>query len=70
MCTARKIAVARRTGELGPDLALGPGIADILPIAGHETAAKPLGRGTLARLRHPDQLALVRDRPRRCRPGR
>jgi cytochrome P450 len=32
-------------------------------VAGHETTANMLGLGTLALLRHPDQLALVRDDP-------
>jgi cytochrome P450 len=39
------------------------GIANLLLIAGHETTANMLGLGTLALLRHPDQLALVRDDP-------
>jgi cytochrome P450 len=37
------------------------GIAGLLLIAGHETTSNMLGLGTLALLRHPDQLALVRD---------
>jgi cytochrome P450 len=41
------------------------GIASLLLIAGHETTANMLGLGTLALLRHPDQLALVRDEPER-----
>ena len=40
------------------------GIASLLLIAGHETTSNMLGLGTLALLRHPDQLALVRDDPR------
>jgi cytochrome P450 len=41
------------------------GIASLLLIAGHETTANMLGLGTLALLRHPDQLAIVRDQPER-----
>jgi cytochrome P450 len=41
------------------------GIASLLLLAGHETTANMLGLGTLALLRHPDQLALVRDEPER-----
>jgi cytochrome P450 len=41
------------------------GIASLLLIAGHETTSNMLGLGTLALLRHPDQLALVRDEPDR-----
>lgn len=39
------------------------GIANLLLVAGHETTSNMLGLGTLALLRHPDQLALVRDDP-------
>jgi len=39
------------------------GIASLLLIAGHETTSNMLGLGTLALLRHPDQLAAVRDDP-------
>lgn len=45
------------------------GIASLLLIAGHETTANMLGLGTLALLRHPDQLALVRDEPERVEPA-
>ncbi|HTF53203.1 MAG TPA: cytochrome P450 [Pseudonocardia sp.] len=41
------------------------GIASLLLIAGHETTSNMLGLGTLALLRHPDQLAIVRDEPDR-----
>jgi cytochrome P450 len=39
------------------------GIASLLLVAGHETTSNMLGLGTLALLRHPEQLALVRDDP-------
>lgn len=39
------------------------GLANALLIAGHETTTQMLSLGTLALLRHPDQLALVRDDP-------
>jgi cytochrome P450 len=39
------------------------GIASLLLLAGHETTSNMLGLGTLALLRHPEQLALVRDDP-------
>jgi cytochrome P450 len=39
------------------------GIASLLLIAGHETTSNMLGLGTLALLRHPDQLAQLRDDP-------
>src|SRR3954447_6513813 len=41
------------------------GIAGLLLVAGHETTSNMLGLGTLALLRHPDQLAVVRDEPER-----
>jgi cytochrome P450 len=37
------------------------GTAGLLLLAGHETTSNMLGLGTLALLRHPDQLAAVRD---------
>jgi cytochrome P450 len=45
------------------------GIAGLLLIAGHETTSNMLGLGTLALLRHPDQLALVRDDPTAVAPA-
>jgi cytochrome P450 len=39
------------------------GIASLLLLAGHETTSNMLGLATLALLRHPDQLAAVRDDP-------
>ncbi|MEU6646192.1 cytochrome P450 [Saccharomonospora sp. NPDC046836] len=39
------------------------GIAELLLLAGHETTSNMLGLGTLALLRHPDQLAALRDDP-------
>ncbi|MCX2730181.1 cytochrome P450 [Saccharopolyspora sp. NFXS83] len=39
------------------------GIANLLLVAGHETTSNMLGLGTLALLRHPEQLRLVRDDP-------
>ena len=45
------------------------GIASLLLIAGHETTANMLGLGTLALLRAPDQLALVRDDPGAVAPA-
>jgi cytochrome P450 len=45
------------------------GIATLLLIAGFETTANMLGIGTLALLRHPDQLAQVRDDPAQVDPA-
>ena len=45
------------------------GIAGLLLIAGHETTSNMLGLGTLALLRDPEQLALVRDDPAMARPA-
>jgi len=39
------------------------GLASLLLVAGHETTSNMLGLGTLALLRHPDQLAIMRDEP-------
>ncbi|WP_214402718.1 cytochrome P450 [Pseudonocardia lacus] len=57
--------------EHGDDLSTDEliGIANILLIAGHETTSNMLGLGTLALLRHPDQLALVRDDPDAVAPA-
>jgi cytochrome P450 len=51
--------------EHGDDLSTDEliGIAGLLLVAGHETTSNMLGLGTLALLRHPEQLALVRDDP-------
>ena len=45
------------------------GVASLLLLAGHETTSNMLGLGTLALLRHPDQLAAVRDDPDAIRPA-
>jgi cytochrome P450 len=45
------------------------GIASLLLLAGHETTSNMLGLGTLALLRHPDQLAEVRDDPEAVGPA-
>ena len=45
------------------------GIGNLLLIAGHETTANMLGLGTLALLRHPEQLRLIRDRPDLVEPA-
>ncbi|PND59591.1 cytochrome P450 [Mycobacterium sp. ENV421] len=45
------------------------GIAGLLLLAGHETTSNMLGLGTLALLRHPDQLAAVRDNPDAVAPA-
>jgi cytochrome P450 len=54
-------------GDLSTDELIG--IAGLLLIAGHETTSNMLGLGTLALLRHPDQLALVRDDPAAVAPA-
>lgn len=52
-------------GELAPVLSheeiVSMGVT--LIFAGHETVTNQIGNGVLALLRHPDQLALLRDRP-------
>ncbi|WP_328305940.1 cytochrome P450 [Actinomycetospora sp. NBC_00405] len=57
--------------EHGDDLARSEliGTASLLLIAGHETTANMLGLGTLALLRAPEQLALVRDEPGAVAPA-
>ncbi|KUH82107.1 cytochrome P450 [Mycobacterium sp. IS-1556] len=45
------------------------GIAGLLLLAGHETTSNMLGLGTLALLRHPEQLAAVRDNPDAVAPA-
>lgn len=45
------------------------GVASLLLLAGHETTSNMLGLGTLALLRHPDQLAAVRDDPEAIGPA-
>jgi cytochrome P450 len=54
-------------GDLTTDELIG--IAGLLLVAGHETTSNMLGLGTLALLRHPDQLALVRDDPAAVAPA-
>ncbi|MEW9551893.1 cytochrome P450 [Nonomuraea sp. NPDC050783] len=53
--------------EHGDDLSTDElvGIAGLLLLAGHETTSNMLGLGTLALLRHPDQLDLLRKEPER-----
>ncbi|MBB2911053.1 cytochrome P450 [Streptosporangium becharense] len=53
--------------EHGDDLTTAElaGIGSLLLLAGHETTANMLSLGTLALLRHPDQLKLLRDEPER-----
>ncbi|MFB1296084.1 cytochrome P450 [Mycobacterium sp. pW049] len=45
------------------------GVAGLLLLAGHETTSNMLALGTLALLRHPDQLAAVRDEPDAVAPA-
>jgi cytochrome P450 len=45
------------------------GIGHLLLVAGHETTATMITMGTLALLRHPDQLALVREDPEAVGPA-
>jgi cytochrome P450 len=54
--------VVRRYGAEVTDEEL-VGIGNLLLVAGHETTANMLGIGTLALLRHPAQLARLRDDP-------
>lgn len=57
--------------EHGDDLTAAEltGLADLLLLAGHETTSNMLALGTLALLRNPDQLDLVRDDPSRVEPA-
>jgi cytochrome P450 len=57
--------------EHGDDLSTDEliGIAELLLLAGHETTSNMLGLGTLALLRHPDQLAMVREDPALIEPA-
>ncbi|MBP2328836.1 cytochrome P450 [Kibdelosporangium banguiense] len=59
--------VREHGGDLSTDELVG--IAGLLLLAGHETTANMLGLGTLALLRHPDQLAMVRDDPAQAEPA-
>ena len=45
------------------------GVAGLLLLAGHETTSNMLGLGVLALLRHPEQLAAVRDDPAAVGPA-
>lgn len=55
------LLVREHGAELSDDELVG--VASLLLLAGHETTSNMLGLGTLALLRHPDQLAAVRDDP-------
>ncbi|MFI0420846.1 cytochrome P450 [Spongiactinospora sp. 9N601] len=59
--------VREHGGELGTDELIG--IAELLLLAGHETTSNMLGLGTLALLRHPDQMALIREDPALAEPA-
>jgi len=55
-------ALVREHGdEIGTDELTG--IGHLMLVAGHETTATMLAQGTLALLRHPDQLRIIRDGP-------
>ncbi len=60
--------LVREHGDELTDDELG-GIGNLLLIAGHETTSNMLGLGTLALLRNPDQLAVVRDDPEAVGPA-
>ncbi|MET7695881.1 cytochrome P450 [Streptomyces sp. NPDC005483] len=53
------VVTRMRTGELSPELLVETAIT--LLVAGHETTTNQLALGTLVLLRHPEQLAVVRD---------
>jgi cytochrome P450 len=57
--------------EHGEDLSTAEliGVASLLLVAGHETTSNMLGLGTLALLRHPEQLAMMRDDPAQVEPA-
>jgi cytochrome P450 len=57
--------------EHGDDLSTDEliGIAGLLLLAGHETTSNMLGLGTLALLRHPGQLAMIREDPALVEPA-
>jgi len=59
--------VREHGGELTDDELIG--IAGLLLLAGHETTSNMLSLGALALLRHPDQLAAVRDDPTAVGPA-
>lgn len=59
--------VREHGGELTDDELIG--IAGLLLLAGHETTSNMLALGTLALLRHPDQLAAVREDPDAVAPA-
>jgi cytochrome P450 len=59
--------VREHGGELTDDELIG--VASLLLLAGHETTSNMLGLGTLALLRHPEQLATVRDDPDAVAPA-
>ncbi len=59
--------VREHAGEITDDELAG--IGSLLLIAGHETTSNMLALGTLALLRHPEQLALVRDDPDAAAPA-
>ncbi|ORA34180.1 cytochrome P450 [Mycobacterium aquaticum] len=59
--------VRQHGDELSDDELIG--IAGLLLLAGHETTSNMLGLGVLALLRHPDQLAAVRDDPAAVGPA-
>jgi cytochrome P450 len=59
--------VREHGGELTDDELVG--IAGLLLLAGHETTSNMLGLGVLALLRHPEQLAAVRDDPAAVGPA-